>query len=269
MSDEMTTSKDVDLTGSYDKPGQQDAAGTHPASGASDPTVNANVNQTPNAEGAEAEDLSDNDYYSDENVQARREASGVEFVSHADVDPKLIKGSDGIPSNLRVGREGEVPEVRADLHTADGPRSEMQVDVHVNPDEVPTKDVGLGTELSAASQKPQLRPEESASDAPNKSNPDGPDELEVKGAEILSSAAERKDDSEFEGNVVVDDPDQPVYGHIAEDGSVHADNEPPASGEFVEAPELVDAELNPKVEEQVAQSSDPGQSGTDSHVAGH
>jgi hypothetical protein len=76
-------------------------------------------------------DEAEDDFYSDENVQARREASGITFIAHDTEDNTKV--SDGHPSNLLVGREGEKKTLRAEAFTDSGPKSELEVDAHKEP----------------------------------------------------------------------------------------------------------------------------------------
>lgn len=157
---------------------------------------------------AEAKTEDGEDYYSAENVEARRKASGIEFIAHDYLpEPGTVKRGSEERKDVYVGREGELKTLRAELTDDDGEVLNQQVQVDQHPD---------GTEAGGFKHRKATK---------------------------------------LDGDEVID-PDKPVYGHIDDDGNVHASNEPPATGEFVEDPQAVTdmAEAN-QLPEQKAPSS--------------
>lgn len=81
--------------------------------------------QEPEVQVEEQPEVED-DYNSPENVAARREASGIVLVAHDFIADDTRQGSEVNPQ-LLVGREGEEPELRADVNPD---HSNIQVDQH-------------------------------------------------------------------------------------------------------------------------------------------
>lgn len=72
------------------------------------------------------------DYDSPEAVAARREASGIVFVSHDFLaEPDAVKEGSENRKDVYVGREGEEKSLRAELTGVDGEvNQQVQVDQH-------------------------------------------------------------------------------------------------------------------------------------------
>lgn len=63
-----------------------------------------------------------------------REASNIVFLAHDNAGGDAVKEGSVVPQNLKVGREGEEPEVRGELTNDDGEvvNGQVQVDEHDN-----------------------------------------------------------------------------------------------------------------------------------------
>lgn len=76
----------------------------------------------------------DDDFYSEKNVAARRVASNTVFISHDNAGDGVVREGAVVPQTVLVGREGDEPEVRAELTNDAGEvvHSQVLVDEHPN-----------------------------------------------------------------------------------------------------------------------------------------